>query len=189
MAEQEFTWGEPQALRANGFTREGYKFIGWNLSADGSGTNYGDEALVHDLTPEDGAVVTLYAEWVEAQAGTFLITFDANDGSGEESRQQVPANTAVQLMPNQFVRPGYVFREWNTAADGTGDAYGDGAAVQLQADLRLYAQWEEEGDPAKIPIRCPFPTVISPSTAFTPSGSTSVMISRSIASGGDASAG
>ena len=152
MAEQAFTWGEPQALSANGFTREGYKFIGWNLAADGSGTNYGDEALVHDLTPDDGAVVTLYAEWVEAQAGTFLITFDANDGSGDESRQQVAANTPVQLMPNQFVRPGYVFREWNTAADGTGDAYGDGAAVQLQSDLRLYAQWEEEGDPAKIPM-------------------------------------
>ena len=39
-------------------------------------------------------------------------------------------------------------------------------------------------EPANTPIRCPFPTVISPSTAFTPSGSTSLIIRRSIGSGG-----
>ena len=44
-------------------------------------------------------------------------------------------------------------------------------------------------EPAKIPIRCPFPTVISPSTAFTPSGSTSEIILRLIGSGGSASTG
>ena len=44
-------------------------------------------------------------------------------------------------------------------------------------------------EPAKIPIRCPFPTVISPSTAFTPSGSTSLMIILFIGSGGGASTG
>ena len=44
-------------------------------------------------------------------------------------------------------------------------------------------------EPAKIPIRCPLPTVISPSTAFTPSGSTSLIILRFIGSGGAASTG
>ena len=44
-------------------------------------------------------------------------------------------------------------------------------------------------EPAKIPIRCPFPTVINPSTAFTPRGSTSLMIFLDIGSGGCASTG
>ena len=44
-------------------------------------------------------------------------------------------------------------------------------------------------DPAKIPILCPFPTVIRPSTAFTPKGSTSSIIFLAIGSGGNASTG
>ena len=42
-------------------------------------------------------------------------------------------------------------------------------------------------EPAKIPMRCPLPTVIIPSTAFTPSGSTSLMIFLLKGSGGAAS--
>ena len=42
-------------------------------------------------------------------------------------------------------------------------------------------------DPAKMPIRWPFPRVISPSTAFTPSGSGSVIISLESGSGEGAS--
>ena len=41
--------------------------------------------------------------------------------------------------------------------------------------------------PAKMPIRCPLPTVNRPSTAFTPSGSTWLIISLDIGSGGCAS--
>ena len=42
-------------------------------------------------------------------------------------------------------------------------------------------------EPAKMPILCPFPTVISPSTALTPRGRTSSMIFLLIGSGGFAS--
>ena len=44
-------------------------------------------------------------------------------------------------------------------------------------------------DPAKIPILCPLPTVIRPSTALTPKGRTSSMIFLAIGSGGCASTG
>ena len=43
--------------------------------------------------------------------------------------------------------------------------------------------------PAKIPILCPLPTVIKPSTALTPSGNTSLIISLDIGSGGVHSTG
>ena len=44
-------------------------------------------------------------------------------------------------------------------------------------------------EPAKIPILCPFPTVIRPSTALTPSERGSEIITLSIGSGGAASTG
>ena len=50
-------------LTANSFTREDYTFSSWNTEADGSGTSYKDEAKVRNLTTEDGATVTLYAQW------------------------------------------------------------------------------------------------------------------------------
>lgn len=32
--------GDSATVKENGFTREGYDFIGWNTAADGSGTAY-----------------------------------------------------------------------------------------------------------------------------------------------------
>lgn len=56
-------YGKTYTLSANGFVREGYKFIGWSLAPDGSNTFYGDLAQVQNLSVENGAVVTLYAQW------------------------------------------------------------------------------------------------------------------------------
>jgi uncharacterized repeat protein (TIGR02543 family) len=47
------------ALNANTFTRENYKFIGWNTAADGSGATYADEGAILELTGD----MTLYAQW------------------------------------------------------------------------------------------------------------------------------
>jgi hypothetical protein len=58
-----FTYDVTQALDANSFTMENYYFAGWNTAADGSGTAFGNEAVVGNLTAEDGATVTLYAQW------------------------------------------------------------------------------------------------------------------------------
>lgn len=54
-------------LPANGFVREGYRFIGWSLSPDGTNTFYGDLAQVQNLSVTDGAVVTLYAQWEQTE--------------------------------------------------------------------------------------------------------------------------
>ena len=40
-----------------------------------------------------------------------------------------------------FKRNGYVFTGWNTKADGSGTRYADGAAVNGELPLYLYAQW------------------------------------------------
>ena len=45
------------------------------------------------------------------------------------------------LSTNTFTRSGYSFTGWNTAANGTGTAYADGAVFPFSASATLYAQW------------------------------------------------
>ena len=62
-ASQQIAAGNSASLNANGFTRNGYAFTGWNTTAGGSGTSYADGAD-YTVTPATGdATVTLYAQW------------------------------------------------------------------------------------------------------------------------------
>ena len=44
-------------------------------------------------------------------------------------------------MRSMPTRAGYVFKGWNTAADGSGTSYASGATFTGNADTTLYAQW------------------------------------------------
>ena len=59
MEPQRFEVGVDTALNTNAFTRENYKFTGWNTAADGSGATYSDEGAILELTGD----MTLYAQW------------------------------------------------------------------------------------------------------------------------------
>lgn len=63
MAPMTCTTNEAFTLTQNGFTREGYDFKGWALTADGAAI-YADQAeITEDLILERGQNVTLYAVW------------------------------------------------------------------------------------------------------------------------------
>ena len=59
MEPQRFEVGVDTPLNTNAFTREDYKFIGWNTAADGSGATYADKGAIRELTSD----MTLYAQW------------------------------------------------------------------------------------------------------------------------------
>ena len=59
MEPQRFEVGVDTALNTNAFTRENYKFVGWNTAADGSGATYADEGTILELTGD----MMLYAQW------------------------------------------------------------------------------------------------------------------------------
>ena len=59
MEPQHFEVGVDTALNTNAFTRENYKFTGWNTAADGSGATYADEGAILELAGD----MTLYAQW------------------------------------------------------------------------------------------------------------------------------
>jgi uncharacterized repeat protein (TIGR02543 family) len=67
------------------------------------------------------------------------VTFDANGGSGSMSAQT--SSIMTTLNSNTFTRTGYVFDEWNTAADGSGTSYSAEASYSFSSNVTLYAQW------------------------------------------------
>ena len=61
--------GQPMSCHASStlhtctFERAGYSFTGWNTEPDGSGASFEDGEPVTNLTLQDKATVTLYAQW------------------------------------------------------------------------------------------------------------------------------
>ena len=130
---QRIARGTTANLTRNSYSRTGYIFMGWNTSADGSGTSYNDCALV--TVSSD---MTLYAQWAVRGVS---ITFDSNNGSGETSSQVVPLNTPATLRANTFQNAEYGFACWNTRADGSGASFYDCAQIEAPQKMTLYAQW------------------------------------------------
>ena len=125
------TTNVPTALTANAFTRTGYTFSNWNTLANGTGVTYSN-GVVYSFAAD----LTLYAQWTVVN---HTVTFNANGGTGSMSPQIANVPTALTL--NTFTRSGYNFAGWNTAANGSGTAYADGATYSFAADITLYAQW------------------------------------------------
>ena len=61
MEPQRFEVGVDTALNTNAFTRENYKFTGWNTAADGSGATYADEGALRAAGAPDVFVLTALA--------------------------------------------------------------------------------------------------------------------------------
>lgn len=80
----------------------------------------------------------------------YTVRFDGNGApSGGMSEQPMRCRTAAPLAACVYEWPGYSFEGWNTAPDGSGDAYADGQEVtNLSLDdgatVTLYAQWKRD---------------------------------------------
>ncbi|KKP80223.1 MAG: hypothetical protein UR78_C0002G0009 [Candidatus Moranbacteria bacterium GW2011_GWF2_35_39] len=135
-ATQTLDYNTPTALTANGYTKTGYTFDGWNTLANGTGTDYADEAEYTIGT----ANVTLYAQWV---VNTYTVTFDGNTSDGgSTATQTLDYNTPTALTANGYTKTGYTFDSWNTEAGGGGTEYADEADYTIgTANVTLYAQW------------------------------------------------
>ena len=72
-----------------------------------------------------------------------VITFDANGGSGTMAPQEVIKDAATELNPNEFTRDNYQFVGWTEDAGGAGLLILDGADYTTEADVTLYAKWEQ----------------------------------------------
>ena len=112
-------------------TRTGYTFAGWSASNGGA-------AVTNPYSPTSS--LTLYARWT---ANSYAITFDSNTAtSGTMNNLGITAGMPTALWGNLFVKTGFSFTGWNSAANGKGTPYGEAALVTLYGNTRLYAQWK-----------------------------------------------
>ncbi len=137
MATLDCTYDVNKTLTANSFTRTGYTFTGWNTAANGSGTSYTNGQSVNNLTTENGATVTLYAQW---KANTYTVHFNGNGNSGGSTADQgFTYGTAQNLRVNGFTR----------AYNVTFDANGGTCATPSQTATYTFTGWAESATGAK----------------------------------------
>ena len=134
------TYGSNCTLTANAFTRDGYKFNGWNTKNDGSGLSYADKAIVKDLSSTDGATITLYAKWKlnNAELNTHKIIFVHNDGTQTSTTLTIDEDDTVPVITP--TRDGFTFDGWYTDSELT-KKYD--FTTQVKDDFTLYAKWND----------------------------------------------
>lgn len=127
-------YGEDINLQAGKPTRTGYSFKCWNTKQDGTGTNY-NPSQKYSIN----AGLTLYAQW---DPNPYTVTYNANGGSGAPGWQIKYYGIDLVLTTDVPVRTGYVFKSWNTKADGSGTTYNPSQKYTANSALTLYAIWE-----------------------------------------------
>ena len=109
-----------------------------------------DGTYTETATANAGDVINyVNGVWGGKEPVELTVTFEANGSAeypveGMMPPQTVTEKTDTALTANTFTREGYNFTGWNTAADGTGTSYADGATVNLSENTTLYAQWEHQ---------------------------------------------
>lgn len=63
MSDLKLKYDELNALTNNKFTKNGFKFVGWNTMANGSGESFTNMQRILNLTANDSDTITLYAQW------------------------------------------------------------------------------------------------------------------------------
>lgn len=142
MADWENITGNIQ-ITTNQFTREGYRFIGWNTKPDGTGKSYSDRGTINfdEFAALDGTVLTLYAQW---EINSYTVSFNHNGGAGYMGPEIIEYGSMFTVPDSTYTRSGFDFVNWNTAADGSGNGYDPGDQIAIMNDLTLYAQWRSQ---------------------------------------------
>ncbi len=150
---------EPYTLRDNGYTREGYSFVGWTLDVPDGETVYqpGDSITV-------SANTTVYAKWAPVEAApeggqepapeadpnasqsiaettSYTITYKPGTGAGDEQAYAIDSGKEITLSDGAiFTAPeGTQFSGWQNEA--TGEMLAGGAAYVLTDNVNFVAQY------------------------------------------------
>lgn len=125
-------------------TRTLYRYVikEYTIAYDANGgTNApNSQAKIHDTT------LTLTASTpsrANASAGSYTVTLDANGGSVSTTSLSAACTTS------------YTFKNWNTAANGSGTSYAPGASYTANAAATLYAQWNSSTSTAAVTLPTP----------------------------------
>ena len=140
--------GGAKATVANGVTKEGKKFLGWQL--DDNVYQPGQNFEVNKDLADDKNVITLTAVFGDSETSAIL-TYHPGNGNGENQSVAILNNVEVTLKNTSdlsYTAPGedYYFAGWATSMEDAqkGNAkYAVGDKVRVNADSSndLYATW------------------------------------------------
>ena len=140
--------GGAKATVANGVTKEGKKFLGWQL--DGNVYQPGQNFEVNKDLADDKNVITLTAVFGNSETSAIL-NYHPGNGNGEDQSVAILNNVEVALESTSnlhYSAPGedYYFAGWATSMEDAqkGNAkYAVGEKVRVNADSSndLYATW------------------------------------------------
>ena len=123
-------YDQSRQLPANGFTRTGYQFDGWNTKADGSGQSYKDKAYVTNLAT--GRVTTLYAQWKPLTDTRYTVYYAYEGIPGQqntgwfETQRRGMTDTMVKPDLSMFAKTGFITpetEELKIKPDGSSEAF------------------------------------------------------------------
>ena len=143
MERQTFKYATSQNLKANEFEKTGYTFTGWNTAADGSGVSYTDKQSVNNLTTENEATITLYAQW---EPNTYTIFYkdkgDVEFSGTHEADYPKQHTYATDTQLKGAGKMGYTFEGWYTDEACTVGPITTLGATAYTTNITLYAKWD-----------------------------------------------
>lgn len=125
-------------LPKNPYQRKGYKFVGWNTKKNGKGDSYANKENVQNLSAENGAVITLYAQWSKNR---YQISYQLNGGRLSEKN---PTHYDVETKTITLKKPtkrGYTFEGWYKEASFKHKV--TKIKKGTTGNLTLYAKWKQ----------------------------------------------
>lgn len=179
------------------YTRPGYAFTNWSYTnASGAAATVGSAGSASSLNfanvkivwnaDKSAGTITLSANWGPftyniAWNGNANTTHPATPGVTNVNNVQAGATVTLPIAP---VRPGYTFKGWNTAANGSGSAIAGGtvssvwnlSGVNSGSTLNAYAQWEENKVTITFNGASPFIANVKYGSTGTPSNSITLYV-------------
>ena len=146
MSDQTFTFGVPQSLNANAYSRSGYAFRGWATTSTATNPTYSDRETVSNLTTTADAVVTLYAVW---GVNTYTITYSTDNGMIRDTNytRTYTVDDAITL-PSTVDKIGYTFAGWKPSGNSGSwvaeTVYTGSISAGMIGNVTLQAQWSKE---------------------------------------------
>lgn len=121
-----------------GFTANTTNDKTYSVSAAGTVSNLGSQGMTARLKAYtcDAAAV--------APVATYTVKYNANGGVGAPADQTKKAGEALTLSAAVPTKDGFTFLGWATSPDASAPDYAPGARYTADADVTLYAVWEEK---------------------------------------------
>jgi len=135
VTEQSVVFAQP-AVMPDEPEKTGYTFEGW----------YSDETLLTPYvfeTPIGASDIELYAKW---NINSYTLAYEDNGSTSGSvptgSSHEYASVITVEDNVGSLEKTGHTFAGWNTAADGSGNAYSAGELLTIGTEgVTLYAQW------------------------------------------------